>query len=130
MFDIVSEPAFSALIGAFGGILLGLAARLGRFCTMSAIEECLYGGSTVSLRIWGVAIAVAILGCFSLVAMGHLDLSQTIYHSGTWNPLASIFGGLLFGYGMALAGNCGFGALARVGGGDIRSFVIVLVMGI
>ncbi len=45
-------------------------------------------------------------------------------------PFASIFGGLLFGYGMSLAGTCGFGALARLGGGDLRSFVIVLVMGI
>ena len=41
-----------------------------------------------------------------------------------------MIGGLLFGYGMSLAGNCGFGALARFGGGDLRSFVIVLVMGI
>jgi hypothetical protein len=39
-------------------------------------------------------------------------------------------GGLVFGYGMAIAGNCGFGALARLGGGDLRSFLIVLVMGI
>jgi uncharacterized membrane protein YedE/YeeE len=31
---------------------------------------------------------------------------------------------------MAMAGNCGFGALARLGGGDLRSFVIVVVMGI
>jgi uncharacterized protein len=31
---------------------------------------------------------------------------------------------------MALAGNCGFGALARLGGGDLRAFVIVVVMGI
>ena len=36
----------------------------------------------------------------------------------------------MFGYGMALAGNCGYGALARLGGGDLRSFVIVLVMGL
>jgi uncharacterized membrane protein YedE/YeeE len=36
----------------------------------------------------------------------------------------------MFGYGMALSGNCGYGALARLGGGDLRSFVIVLVMGL
>ena len=36
----------------------------------------------------------------------------------------------MFGYGMALSGNCGYGALARLGGGDLRSFVIVLVAGI
>lgn len=31
---------------------------------------------------------------------------------------------------MALAGNCGFGALTRAGGGDIRSLIIVIVLGI
>lgn len=128
--NLLPEPQITALIGAFGGLLLGLAARLGRFCTMGAIEDAIYGGSTLRLRMWGIAIGVAILGSFTLGSLGLLDPAQTIYHRGTWNPLASIFGGLLFGYGMALAGNCGFGALARLGGGDLRSFVIVLVMGI
>jgi hypothetical protein len=31
---------------------------------------------------------------------------------------------------MAMAGNCGFGALVRFGGGDLRSLVVVVVMGI
>jgi hypothetical protein len=44
--------------------------------------------------------------------------------------VASIAGGLLFGYGMALAGNCGYGALARVGGGDLRALMIVMIMGL
>jgi uncharacterized membrane protein YedE/YeeE len=45
-------------------------------------------------------------------------------------PLASVRGGLMIGYGMALAGNCGYGSIARLGGGDMRAFVIVLVMGV
>jgi hypothetical protein len=47
-----------------------------------------------------------------------------------WNPAASVLGGLAFGYGMALAGNCGFGALVRFGGGDLRSLVVLVVMAI
>jgi hypothetical protein len=39
-------------------------------------------------------------------------------------------GGLLFGYGMAQAGNCGYGVLARLGGGDMRALLIAIVMGI
>ena len=130
MLDVLSEPLLAALIGGFGGLLLGLAARLGRFCTMGAIEDILYGNSALRLRMWGVAIGVATIGSFALMATSLLDPSQTIYLRDTWNPLASVLGGLLFGYGMALAGTCGFGALARFGGGDLRSFVIILVMGI
>lgn len=130
MLDMLSEHHLIALIGLGGGILLGLAARLGRFCTLGAIEDALYGGSGVRLRMWGVAIGAAVLGSFSLMAAGLMDGADTYYLSVRWLPMASILGGLVFGYGMALAGNCGYGAIARLGGGDLRSFVIVLVMGV
>lgn len=125
-----SENISALLIGALGGILLGLAARLGRFCTLGAIEDALYGEDRRGVRMWALALAVAILGAFGLAAAGLLDFSKTLYAAVAWNPLASIVGGLLFGYGMAIAGNCGFGALARLGGGDLRSLVILVVMGV
>ena len=130
MLDALSEHHLMALVGLAGGILLGLAARLGRFCTLGAIEDFLYGGSDVRLRMWGMAIGTAILGSFALIGSGLLDVGETFYLSIRWLPHASIIGGLMFGYGMALAGNCGYGAVARLGGGDLRSFVIVLVMGV
>jgi uncharacterized membrane protein YedE/YeeE len=130
MLDFISEPALTALVGLIGGIVLGLAARIGRFCTLGAIEDAYSGESTLRLRMWGIAIGVAIICTFTLSAAGLLELDQTLYLSQCWNPAASVAGGLLFGYGMALAGNCGYGALARVGGGDLRSFLIVLIMGI
>jgi len=37
---------------------------------------------------------------------------------------------LIFGYGMALSGNCGFGALARFGGGNLSSLVVVIVIAV
>jgi len=126
----LQEELLALAIGAFGGVLLGLAARLGRFCTLGAIEDALYGEDLRGVRMWALALAVAITGVFTLAAVGRLDLSRTLYASSAWNPAASIFGGLAFGYGMAIAGNCGFGALARLGGGDLRSFVIVAVLGV
>ncbi len=130
MFDSISDTALVALIGALGGMVLGLAARLGRFCTLGAIEDLLYQGNSVRMRMWVLAIGVAVIGNFTLIGFGWLDPAQTIYLAFAFNPLAAVLGGLTFGYGMALAGNCGFGTLARLGGGDLRSFVIVLVMGI
>lgn len=127
---MISEPALVALFGLIGGILLGLAARIGRFCTLGAIEDLYYGDNTLRLHMWGIAIGVSVVGTFALSWFGLFDLQQSLYLSRSWNPLESIFGGLIFGYGMALAGNCGYGALARAGGGDLRSLLIVLVMGI
>ena len=130
MFEVLSEHHLVALIGLGSGVLLGLAARLGRFCTLGAIEDLLYGGSDLRMRMWGIAIGTAILGSFGLMAAGLFEATSSYYLSIRWMPLASIVGGLAFGYGMALAGNCGYGAIARLGGGDLRSFVIVLVMGV
>ncbi|WP_291727278.1 YeeE/YedE family protein [Leisingera sp. F5] len=130
MFDFLTEHQLAACIGLLGGVLLGLAARLGRFCTLGAIEDLLYGGSSLRMRMWGVAIGVAVTSSFTLIGLGLVDAGQSFYLSIRWMPAASILGGLMFGYGMALSGNCGYGAIARLGGGDLRSFVIVLVMGV
>jgi uncharacterized protein len=130
MLTTISDTTIIALFGLFGGIALGLAARLGRFCTLGAIEDAFFGGNDLRFRMWGIAIGVSIIGTFVLVGTGGLTLSETVHLGQSWNPAASILGGLVFGYGMALSGNCGFGALARLGGGDLRSFVIVLTMGL
>lgn len=128
--ELLLESHLVALVGVLGGVLLGLAARLGRFCTLGAIEDLLYGGSTLRMRMWALAIGTAIIGSFSLIGAGMFQETESFYLSIRWMPLASILGGLMFGYGMALSGNCGYGAIARLGGGDMRAFVIVLVMGV
>lgn len=120
----------AALVGLVGGLVMGLAARLGDFCTLGAIESAVYGKDQRRLRLWGVVLGVAILAVQGGAAAGLIDLSATFYHSIAWDPVASVAGGLLFGYGMAMAGNCGFGALARFGGGDMRSLVVVVVIGV
>ncbi len=130
MIDLLGQPLTAALLGGFGGVLLGLAAQVGRFCTLGAIEDALYGGSDLRLRMWGLAIGLAILGSFGLHGLGFIDISTAFYLGFAFSWPAALTGGLIFGYGMALAGTCGFGALARLGGGDIRAFVIVVVMGL
>jgi uncharacterized protein len=130
MLEILGEANTSALIGLAGGVALGLAARIGRFCTLGAIEDTLYGADDRRLRMWAIAIGIAIIGAHVGISLNLFDAGQTAYLDRVWNPLATIIGGLMFGYGMALSGNCGYGALARLGGGDLRSFVIVLVMGL
>jgi len=121
---------WAAFAGLGAGIVLGLAARLGDFCTLGAIESAAFGDDQRRLRLWGVVLATAIIGTYACHSAGIIDIDATMYHQIAWNPSASIVGGLIFGYGMAMAGNCGFGALVRFGGGDLRSLVVVVVMGI
>ncbi|SIO04569.1 hypothetical protein SAMN05444722_0222 [Rhodovulum sp. ES.010] len=128
--EFISVGAWAALIGFVTGGVLGLAARLGEFCTLGAIESAVYGADQRRLRMWGVILGTGIASTYLLAAMGRIDLGKTPYHAIAWNPLASVLGGAVFGYGMALAGNCGFGALSRFGGGDLRSLVVVVVISI
>lgn len=130
MLDYVGDANMVALIGLVGGIVLGLAARIGRFCTLGAIEDALYSTDDRRMRMWALAIGVAIIGTHAAIATGMMVPSESRYLAVAWNPLGSIIGGLMFGYGMALSGNCGYGALARLGGGDLRSFVLVLTLGL
>jgi uncharacterized membrane protein YedE/YeeE len=119
-----------ALIGFAGGIGLGLAARIGRFCTLGAIEDAIFSGDLNRLRSWVLAMAVAIAGTWALDAGGIIDMTRSFYLSDHINLPSLIGGGLVFGIGMALVGTCGYGALARAGGGDLKSLVIVVVIGI
>ncbi|MEP1354253.1 MAG: YeeE/YedE family protein [Tateyamaria sp.] len=130
MLELLGEANTVAFIGLLGGIALGLAARIGRFCTLGAIEDFLYGSDDRRMRMWLIAIGVAIVGTHIAISTDLFDSAEAAYLDRVWNPLGTIIGGLMFGYGMALSGNCGYGALARLGGGDLRSFVIVLVMGL
>ena len=128
--DSIPYGLQAALVGLIAGAVLGLSARLGNFCTLGALESAAYGNDQRRLRLWGIVLAVAISGTYLGAALGHVNIGASFYHQILWNPWASIVGGLLFGYGMALAGNCGFGALVRFGGGDLRSLVVVVVMGV
>ncbi len=128
--DAVSFGTLAAVVGLLGGTVMGMAVRLGDFCTLGAIESAIYGGDQTRLRMWGVALGVAVLGTFLLVQFAGFSTGATFYHAISWHPVASILGGLTFGYGMAYAGNCGFSALARIGGGDLRALMVAIIMAI
>lgn len=125
------SPTILATLGGFaGGTVLGFAARWGRFCTFAAIEDSILGADSARLRMWGLAIATAIAGVYTLDLLGVVNVAESIYLASPASIFSTIVGGLLFGLGMSLVGTCGFGILSRIGGGDLKSTVSFLVMGI
>jgi uncharacterized membrane protein YedE/YeeE len=118
------------LLGLLLGLALGFVARRGRFCTLGAFEDALYGDDTRRLRMWLLAVAVAIAGTQALVLVSELDLSKSIYVAPRLEWGGMIIGGLLFGLGMALVGTCGMGTLLRLGGGDLRSLMVFLIIAV
>jgi len=112
------------------GALLGALAQRTHFCVMGAISDAALLGERGRLRQWVMAIAVALVGFNSLVALGWLSPAQTIYGGRQLLWLSHPVGGLLFGFGMVLASGCGTKTLVRVGGGNLKSLVVLLVMGL
>jgi len=121
---------FIAFLGLLGGFAIGFAARQSNFCTLGAIEETYYGTERSRLRTWVLAVGVALAGTQLLDFAGIIDLNQSFYLDPELRLLGSVIGGMLFGLGMALVGTCAFGMLVRAGGGDMRSLVSILMLGI
>lgn len=118
------------ILGLVTGVLLGLAARLGNFCSLGAIEDVMYGGRYYRLLMWPSAFGAAAIIVGLSMLLGKFDPAAAFYLQTAPNYLAHIFGGLLFGWGMALSGGCGFTALAKIGSGDLRALVLVIILGV
>jgi len=100
------------------------------FCTMGAVSDWVNMGDTSRLRMWLLAIAVAILGSSALHLAGVVDLSKSIYPGPNFTWLSYIVGGFLFGVGMTLGSGCGSKTLIRVGTGNLKSLVVYVFLGI
>lgn len=118
------------IAGGVAGIVLGAVARLDHFCTLKALERHWYANDSTGLRTWALAATVAIILTQAMVLGGVVDLGGSFYLSPSFGWTGAIIGGLAFGFGMALVGTCGFGALVRLGGGSLRSLVVLLVLGL
>ena len=128
--DELQANTIAAIGGLAGGIVLGFAARWGKFCTLAAMEDAFFSSSLDRVRMWVLAIAVAIAGTHLLAAFGFFELEASYYLSEPVSLFSTLAGSVMFGIGMAFVGTCGYGMLARVGGGDLKSIVTFLVMGI
>lgn len=112
------------------GVILGFIASKTNFCTMGAVSDVVNMGSWGRMRAWFLAIAVAIIGTNLLAYSGLLDLSKTIYTGGSFPILTFLVGGLTFGVGMTIASGCGNKTLVRMGGGNLKSLVVFVFMGV
>ncbi|GAB4391730.1 MAG: YeeE/YedE family protein [Kiloniellaceae bacterium] len=118
------------IAGGLAGIVIGAAARYDRFCTLAALERHWYANDSSGLRTWVLAATVALIATQAMMLTGLVDLRRSFYLDPAFGWTGAILGGLAFGFGMALVGTCGFGALVRLGGGSLRSLVVLLVLGL
>ena len=111
-------------------MIMGAVANKTHFCTMGAVSDWLNIGDSGRMRAWVFAMAVALLGVIALEAAGVINLSgETFppYRSANFAWPRYLVGGLMFGIGMVLASGCGNKTLVRVGSGNLKSLIVLLV---
>ena len=123
---------FNIVVGA--GLLIGLAygvvGLLSGFCLLSGLRGWWAEGDSRLIRTFALALAVALVATQLLAGYGVVDLSKSVYLQPSFSAPLMFAGGLLFGYGMVLANGCGSRALVLLGRGNLRSLVVVIVLGI
>jgi len=124
----------TAQIVVIAGLSIGLAygavGLLSGFCLLSGLRGWWADGDSRLIRTYALALGVAI-ALVQLLAAGRLvDPGKSIYLQPSFSAPLMFCGGLLFGYGMVLANGCGSRALVLLGAGNLRSFVVVIVLGI
>jgi uncharacterized membrane protein YedE/YeeE len=110
--------------------VFGVIGQKTHFCTMGAVSDIVNMGDWSRMRMWLLAIGVAILGAGALHASGQIDLGKSIYRTPNFTWLSYIVGGTTFGVGMVLASGCGSKTLIRIGGGNLKSLVVFVILGL
>jgi hypothetical protein len=114
-------------------VVLGAVANKTNFCTMGAVSDWVNMGDTGRLRAWLLAMTVALLGVMLLEGMGKLALPADTfppYRTGNFAWLRYVLGGVMFGIGMTLGSGCGNKTCVRIGGGNLKSIVVLIIASI
>ena len=119
-------------IGFALAFIIGAVANKTHFCTMGGVSDWVNMGDTGRLRAWIFAMGVAMLGVAILEFFGMVNLSSTFpnYRGSSIAWSENILGGVMFGIGMTLASGCANNTLVRLGGGNLKSLVVFLVVAV
>jgi len=111
-------------------VILGAIVNKTNFCTMGAVSDMVNIGDYGRFRAWILAIAVATLGVSVFEYMQLVNVTETFpgYRSTQLIYAENILGGVLFGIGMTFASGCGNKTLIRIGGGNIKSILVFIII--
>jgi len=125
------EPVYKVAMASFlVAVVFGAVVHKTNFCTMGAVSDWVNMGNKGRLRAWFLAIGIAILVTQALQYKGLIDTTEAIYLTPNFGWLGHLLGGFLFGVGMTLASGCANRTLVRVGGGNLKSLVVMILIGL
>ena len=128
--DLASLTLRVLLLAFATGAAFGAICQRTRFCTMGAVADLVIVGDWRRMRMWLLAIGIAILGTAALHGGGIVDIDKSIYRGSELRWLSHLVGGFAFGVGMILACGCAGKTLIRAGSGSLKALIVLLVLAV
>lgn len=116
--------------GLLIGTLLGFIVYRTNFCAMGSVSDLVNFGDWRRFRSWVLAGATAIVGVFVIQKLGVMDARNSIFLTPNFTWLGFMSGGFIFGIGMVFSAGCVSRNLVRAGAGDLRSVLVLVVVGV
>jgi uncharacterized membrane protein YedE/YeeE len=123
-------PDIAVVVGFAIGTAFGVVGLLSAFCLMSALRDWWNADDGRKIRSYAVALAVAVAGAQLLAGTGLVEIGKSLYLQPSFSAPLIFAGGLLFGIGMVLSNGCASRALVLLGKGNLRSLVVLVIIGI
>ncbi len=111
-----------ALILLFG-VAFGVISQRSRVCFVQGFREPFLTGDTRYTRAMLLGLLISVIG-FAVIENLFLEKQKVFVRETFW--AGSLIGGLIFGFGMVLAGGCGAGSIWRAGEGQVKLWVVVV----
>jgi uncharacterized protein len=125
-----NAPLVLAAGGLGIGLVFGAVVFKTNYCAMGSLSDIYNFADYRRFRAWILAAATAMFGAQLLQVLGIVALDKSMYLAPSLNWLGHGLGGLIFGIGMVFAGGCPSRNLVRAGGGDLRSLLTLVVLGL
>jgi len=132
VFESFAEAnSFFLLTIFFIALVMGAIVTKTNFCTMGAISDMTNMNDFGRMRAWVLAMAVGIIGVVVMESTGVVDIAHMFppYRGSQLIWVENLLGGILFGIGMTLGSGCGNKTLVRIGGGNIKSIMVLFLIG-
>lgn len=107
------------LIGLFIGIIL----QRSRWCIVRALREPFLTGDSEPAVAIIAGLVIGLLG-FTIIKIMGIGSEMTMVGSNFWMP--AIIGGIIFGFGMTVAGGCTVGSTWRAGEGHVKLWLSLI----
>lgn len=106
-------------IGAIAGAIFGILIERGQICFTSAFRDLWISGRAVMSRAIAVGMMISVVVTFISIQSGAVQIIKMAAPS-------TVIGGLLFGFGIVLAGGCETGMMYRAMEGQVLYWIVGL----